>query len=182
MNGHRANNVCSDPAGSGASPQSIANYHNTIGLHGGKLPEALNQNEVIEMPKVKNKEVTGFLQAVKMEGQRLAVCIDDTWYSGFPKSFPVLNQGDEATIGYKETSKNGQTYYDIVYVKRTGDSRPVVRNDNGRIVRSVALKAAATLNAGFGAASIDKVLETATKMEQWLHQGTASEKPVEAEA
>ncbi len=137
----------------------------------------------MEMPKVENKEVTGFVQAVKMEGQRLALCIDQTWYSGFPKPLPVLSEGDEVTLGFAETKKNGRVFYDIVYVTKVGQSKtPATNSNNHRILRSVALKAAATLNAGFGAASIEKVLETATKMEQWLHQGTASEKPVEAEA
>jgi hypothetical protein len=134
------------------------------------------------MPIEKTKEVTGVVQAVKMEGKRLAVCVDDSWYSGFPKSFPVLNEGDDVTIGFSETKKNGRVYYDIVYVKQKSNAQPFERHNNGRIVRAVALKAAATLNAGLGAASIEKVLETATKMEQWLHQGNAKEKAGDVDA
>ncbi len=53
-------------------------------------------------------------------------------------------------------------------VKRNETHTPRETNNNGRILRSVALKAAVALHAGVGTTSIAAVLEAAYQMQQWL--------------
>ncbi len=113
------------------------------------------------------------------ERGRYALCIDDTWYSGFADECPA-NKGDTATVGYADVKKSGRTYYNIAYVKLACQGQPPTSNSMAeRVSRSVALKAACAFLHG-STTDQGEVLELAGIFQEWLQP--ASKQSLQDEA